>query len=73
MTPRKTFHLPFAQLDSLEIGQKIELTYTDEPVRERNAGRQQTYRFNRKMRESNIPKKLGINERKDGLTIIRVE
>jgi len=70
---RDTFHFSFDILNALELGEKIDMKYSSDAVRERNAARQQTYRFNRKCRESNINKKLGINERQDGLTITRVE
>lgn len=70
---RDTFHFSFDTLNSLELGDTIDMKYSSDAVRERNAARQQTYRFNRKCRESNINKKLGINERQDGLTITRVE
>ena len=70
---RDTFHFSFDMLNALGLGDKIDMKYSSDAVRERNAARQQTYRFNRKCRESNINKKLGINERQDGLTIARVE
>lgn len=72
MPARDTFHFSKEFFNSFELNEERSFTYSDAKFQERNAARQQTYRFNRKCRESNISKKFSITERQDGLTIKRV-
>ena len=70
---RTTFHFKREQFLEMALGESIKMTYSEDKTKERNAARQQTYRFNRYCREHNINKKLSIHEYEHGITITRVE